>query len=858
MIRSAFRELRMHKLRVALTAAAVVIGVAFVAGTFIFVDTTTKTFDDLLENAYSGVDLQVRTKAKFTEIDNSGGPGRASMNAKLVQQIEDIPGVAFAEGLVGGSATIILHGKPILPQGPPTIGSSWSGREAGGGFRMKQGRAAERDGEVAIDAATAEKYDIAVGKRVKILFPNETGTFRVVGIVGFGKADNLAGATMSVFDLASAQRYYHRAGKVDFISLGLKPTADPDSVKKAITDIAPKNVEVISGTEAIQETTDQISQVLDVMRNVLLVFAGVALFVGAFLIYNTFAISLTQRSRELALLRAIGALRGQVLRTVLTEAALIGIAATLVGIAVGVALAEGLYILFSSFGGDIPRTSLAVELRTIGVSLLAGITVTMASALVPAIRASRVPPVAAMSASGTAQNTSSASSRRTLALGACLFLAAAVTLALGLTGDGGVSDAYLVGASAALAILGVATLGSMAVRPIMAVLGLVFARPFGVSGRCAIDNATRTPRRTMWTAAALMIGMTVVTFAGILTASLERTLRANLGDSMSADLIAFNQTQGGGVSRKIAERFAAVDGVALATSIRTNQARIKGEETPVDSVVPQDIVQVWDVGPVEGKLEDLRPGEIFVHTDYARDHDIHTGDTVRVEFPTTGTKKLRVAGLHSESTFASPIILHRADFESNFTNQLDTTIMVKIEDGADLSTVQRAVKKSIKDFPVVEVFTREEFSKNTSKQIDQLLVMILVLLARAIVTALLGILNTLALSVFERTREIGLLRAVGMTRRQVRSMIRLEAVVISVYGTILGLGLGLIYGWAVLRALREEGFVGMALPEGFAINISGGLLLEMVLTSIIAGIIAAAFPARRAARMDVLKAIASE
>ena len=362
----------------------------------------------------------------------------------------------------------------------------------------------------------------------------------------------------------------------------------------------------------------------------------------------------------------------------------------------------------------------------------------------------------------------------------------------------------------------------------------------------------------MWTAAALMIGMTVVTFAGILTASLERTLRANLGDSMSADLIAFNQTQGGGVSRKIAERFAAVDGVALATSIRTNQARIKGEETPVDSVVPQDIVQVWDVGPVEGKLEDLRPGEIFVHTDYARDHDIHTGDTVRVEFPTTGTKKLRVAGLHSESTFASPIILHRADFESNFTNQLDTTIMVKIEDGADLSTVQRAVKKSIKDFPVVEVFTREEFSKNTSKQIDQLLVMILVLLALAIVTALLGILNTLALSVFERTREIGLLRAVGMTRRQVRSMIRLEAVVISVYGTILGLGLGLIYGWAVLRALREEGFVGMALPEGFAINISGGLLLEMVLTSIIAGIIAAAFPARRAARMDVLKAIASE
>jgi putative ABC transport system permease protein len=842
--RATLKGLLAHKLRLGLTALAIVLGVAFVSGTFILTDTMGRAFDDLFATVNQGVAVEVTGVPKF-EANQFGDTAGAAERVpeSLLPTIQQVDGVKAAEGGIAGYAQLVdKNGKAIGTGGAPNIGVSWTTDPALNPLRLREGRGPQATGEIVVDAATAGSHDLHVGDRVTVLLQGPSMQATIVGIAGFGSADNLGGATLVAFDTQTAQQVFDAPDLFDAIDVAAEPGVTPEELKTRIQRVLPADFQAKTGQETAQKQSDDIKNALSFFNIALLVFAVIALFVGSFIIFNTFQILITQRTRELALLRALGASPAQIRRSVIVEATIVGLFSSTVGLAFGFLLAIGLKALLTAFGIDLPSTTLQLMPRTIIAAFLVGVGTTLFSSIMPAVRASRVAPIAALRESQPAEFRFS--TRRTV-VGSVVTVIGITVLLVALFG-GGSSAAARVGLGAATIFFGVAVLSPLIVRPVARFLG----RPLrGVARRLGRENAMRNPKRTASTAAALMIGLGLVAFVSVFAQSIKASSNKILEETLKADYIVTNP-QFTGFSQNVAGRLREDPAFSAVSEFRQGIFGLDGRAQTLQGVDPATLQDVMQVEMRSGSLSDLGDGDVMVFQDTADSHGWTVGDSIQMEFARTGKKDLKITGIYTDNRLLGNFIVTLSTFDQNFVEKLDIVVLAKTAPGVSAADAKAAATRVAKDFPNVQLDDQAEFRQRQANQINVLLGMVTALLGLAIIIALFGIVNTLALSIYERTREIGLLRAVGMLRKQVKSMIRWESVIIAVFGALLGTAIGIFFGWALVHALRSQGITELAIP--------GGQLIVYILVAALFGVLAAIFPARRAAKLDVLKAIAYE
>ncbi|MFG2007053.1 ABC transporter permease [Spirillospora sp. NPDC048911] len=838
-----------HKLRLALTALSIVLGVGFVAGTYVLTDTINKTFTELFTETTKGLDVVVRGKEAFGGGDNA--EQRQPLPAAALQQIAGVEGVKAAEGAVSGYAQFVgKNGKPVTTGGAPTIGVSTSTTpELSEGVSVRSGSLPKGSGQVAVDARTAEKQGFTVGSKVKLIFQGPAREFTVSGVVGFGEADNLAGATLAAFDLATAQDVLNRRGVFDEVDVVAADGVSPESLRDRIQARVGSGFEALTGEQYAEENAKAVGQFTNVINIALLSFAFVALFVGSFIIVNTFSIILAQRTRELALLRCMGASRRQLMRSVLAEAAIVGFVASLIGLGAGILIAIGLQGLFEALGADLPSTSLEIKPRTIVVGMVVGLGVTVLASLAPALRATRVPPVAAVQEATMAAPARVGWPRVTV--GAVVAALGVAALMVGLFADQAGNRLVTVATGAVLIFLGVAVLSPLIARPMSRVLGWPFAHWAGQPGKLARENAMRIPRRTASTAAALMIGLALVSLVTIFAASLKASSAKILDQAVAADYILTGPSGGfTGFSPDAVRQLSRQPQIEAATGIRSGSFKLDGQSKNLSGIDPVSYSRTVRTDTTSGALADLAQGGLAVRKDVAEDKGWKVGDTVTMQFPVGGADRIPLRAIYEDNQINGEYMLSLRDYQRHYQDQLDVFGFVKARPGVAPAESRAAVDRVLAQFPSVQVRDQAEFKQEQEDQINQILILFYVLLALAVIIAFIGIINTLALSVLERVRELGLLRAVGMTRGQLRAMIRWEAVIISVLGAVLGLGVGVFFGWTLVSALDEEGITEFALPVG--------TLIGMVVAAGLVGVVSAILPGRRAARIDVLRAVTTE
>ena len=833
-----------------LTALSIVLGVGFVAGTFVLTDTMNKAFSDLFTQVTAGSDIIVRAEAAFTpsQLGPGGGGGdeRKPVPEDVLATVQSVSGVADASGTVTGYAQMIdpATGDAIGGVGPPTLGASWTDGPTSP-LSLREGEPPAGPTDVGVDAATAKKFDLAIGDTITILFQGPPQEFTITGILGFGEADNLAGATLAAFDVATAQKVLDKVGEFDQIDVVADDGTSVSDLRTSIQAELPKGIEAVKSSDVADEQAKQLQEALGFFRTALLVFAFIALFVGAFIIFNTFSIIVAQRTRELALLRAIGASRGQVMTSVVVEAFVTGLLASALGLIAGIGIAIALKGLLSAFGIDLPSTSLQLEPRTVVVAFVVGTVVTIISSIFPARRAARVAPVQALRESA---DSASGSLRRRLIVGLILTGAAVAALLYGLFGNPS-NAGSLIGLGAAATFVGIAILLPLGARPLARVIGAPIRR-LGIQGKLGRENAMRNPRRTASTASALMIGLGLVAMVTVLAASLKASLDLTLEKALKADLVLTTSSQTP-FSPDVADRVRDVDGVASVSQFRQGGFRVDGQTAFLTGVDPATVDQVATLELSPEAIQGLEDGKIVVFDDVMKDEGWKVGDTIATEFATVGKAPLVIGGTFSEnSLLGTNYVVSLDTYDQYFQQQLDAFVMVKLEPGADAATVQASVVAATSEFGNVEVQDQTAFRDQQAGFIDQLLGLISALLAFAILIALFGIVNTLGLSIFERTRELGLLRAVGMSRKQIKRMIRWESVIISIIGALLGVVIGVFFGFALQQALASEGVTELVIPVG--------TLVIYVVFAALAGVLAAIWPARRAAKLDVLESISYE
>ncbi|MGZ4609591.1 MAG: ABC transporter permease [Actinomycetes bacterium] len=847
MFTATIRGMFAHKLRLVLTTASIALGVAFLAGTLILTDTMKLAFDQLFGKVSSGTDAVVRQESAYTA--SSGiSTSRAPVAASVLDRVKRVDGVAAAEGSVSGYALLTdTHGRAVLTNGgAPTVGYSLPRDTAlRGDVHLRPGHAPRDGHEVAIDATSAAKHPLALGSHIKVLFRGPTREFTVVGTVGYGSEKDLGGTSAAYFDSATAQRVLGAPGVYDTIDVRAADGVTDTQLATRLDRVVPKGAEAVTGAQVAKESSDAIHKQFKFLNILFGVFAGIALFVGSFIIWNTFTMIVTQRSREIALLRAVGATRRQVMRNLLAEAALLGAAASVVGIALGVGVARGLNVLMSALGFSLPSTSMQIQGRTIWVSLLVGTLVTVLAALVPARRATKVLPVEALQ---DATPGAKSPSKLRAAFGVLLTGGGVAAILTGLYGGAG-GNIVLLGILATL--VGVITLGPLGARPLASLIGSPL-RWRGVSGDLARQNAMRNPRRTASTASALMIGLTLVVSMGVFASSLKASFGTILGDSTNADLyVTSSSVQAGGYSPEASKAVAAVPGVDTVSPTGFGEARFAGVGTSYSSVDPATVERVLKLDISSGSAKTLGTDGVLVSTKVATAHRWKVGDLVPAEFASTGKHSFRVAGIFGNKGYLDgDYIISIAAQEANEGDRLDSSALVLVKKGADVGTVKDRITAALADHPDAKVLTQKGYQHDIAGIVDQLLAFVSAMLLLAVVIALLGIVNTLALSVFERTRELGLLRAVGMTRAQVRSMVRYESVVISLIGAGVGAGIGVGLGLALAQSLKGDGITEVSVPSG--------QIALYVLAAAVAGVLAAVGPARSAAKVDVLKAVVTD
>jgi putative ABC transport system permease protein len=853
MIRTALKTVFAHKLRLALTALSVMIGVAFIAGTFIFTDTIDKTFSQLFEDVFEGQDVIVQGVSEF-DVGFSGPP---PIDESVLETVLAVPGVEAAEGSVGSLAVIYdKEGEGIVPTGPPTLGSSLTeDLRLAGNASIREGRPPEGPGEVAIDAATADNNDLFVGDVVQIQTPMEVGEFEIVSIIRFGESDNMAGATFAGFELETAQRLFDLEGKLSAISVVAEEGVSPDLLRNSIAAAIPADVEAVTAADEAADQSDALSESLGFLQTALLIFALVAVFVASFIIQNTFRIIVRQRQKELALMRAVGATGSQVVWMVVIEAVIVGIVASIVGIAFGFVIAQGLTSVMAAIGFDMPSTSAPLATRTIVVGVAVGLGVTVAAAVLPAIRASRIPPVAALQDVDVRLRMSD---RKRTIYGSIVLAAGLALILNGLFGDildlGPLNELTAVGVGALLVFLAVSMLSSLVVKPLARFLGWPLPRFDNLTGTLAVENSVRKPRRTATTASALMIGLALVAFFFILGDSIKASAGAAIEEGLRADYVVNVDGFSGGFSPSLGESLSEAPEIEAVTALRFGFWDRDGSDEFLMGIDTATVDQTIFLGVTQGSIEALGRGGVMVEEGIFEDEGWVVGETIPMGFATTGLQQVEVVGTYTEAgvvqaNFLVSLDFYKANFEGYGTD-VDFVLAIKAAAGVPLETSRAVVDTAAEDFANVTVRDQAEYRKSQEDQVNQLLIMFNALLILAVIIAVFGIANTLALSIFERTREIGLLRAVGMSRGQIRRMIRWEAMIVAIIGAILGIVVGLFFGIVVTAALSSQGIDVLSIP---AVQIIG-----LVIFGAVAGLMAAILPARRAAKLNILEAIAYE
>lgn len=855
MFKVALKNLLGHKLRTLFTAVAVALGVGFMSGTFVLTDTVSSSFDTIFTEAYAGLDAQVRGKSAFEVSSFDGGELRPDIDPALVDTVRGVDGVAVAEPVVSTFGSVLADdGGPLNSTGAPTVAANWTGNQAIDVFTVEEGRAPEGPTEAVVDELTADAGDFEVGETIGVQTLKGAVDLELVGIVKFGENGNLGGASFVMMETQAALDTFTLTGQVQGIAVigeeGLTQQQVVDRVQPALPD----GVEVVTSEALTDEAQDLIGSFVDTLRLVLTVFALIALAAGAFLIYNTFGIVIGQRIRELALLRALGSARRQVLTSVVVEAGVIGLVASILGLIGGIALAVVLQTLLATTGLGEAGAAPVVAPRTIVVSLLVGVLVSVLCALVPGLRASRVPPIAALREVATDDPKPS---KVRLVIGLGLVALGLLLLVAGSQGSGNGAIAQAA-AGTVLVFAGTVVLGPYIVPTLTGILGAPL-RVFGVAGRLGRDNARRSPKRSAGTAAALMLSVTLITFIAVFALSFGKSINAAIDEHFKGDI----ELIGAGfgfptLSLDVVDQLQDRPEVAAATGVQRGSIQLDGATRPVYGVRFSDVLDVYDLGEVEGDLASLGPDQIAVDRETAQLGLYGIGRELPVTFPNGESGTLTVGAIYDDGAIVAQnsdghYLVSDEVFRTRFpeTAQAVQRIDVTAADGVGVEELRSVVREVAEDFPSAEVRDVQEIKDENNRQLTFSLAIFFALLGLALVIGALGVAITVALSVFERTREIGLLRSVGATRRQLVGSITGESVILTLLGTVLGLVIGSAGGIAIMRAQRDT-------IDTLRISISPGFVVGVLVLSVVIGVLASVIPGWRAARMDVLDAVTVE
>jgi len=848
--RLSMSSLRAHKRRFAGTFLAVFLGVAFLAGTLVMGDTLRANFDTMFGDATSGTDAVVRSADAITTPGESEGV-RQPVSTALLKTIGQVPGVAAAAPSIQGAGQLVgANGEAIGGKGPPTLAGNWITDPKLNPYRLAEGRTPARPGEVVINRGAADKGHLEIGDTTTLRTPNPVKV-TIVGLATFGGEDGMAQVTFTGMTQADAEKYLTaKPGEASSISVRAGPGISQTQLADRLTPVLPKGVEAITGQQSAQENTDMISsQFLTIFTTFLLVFSGIALLVATFSIHNTFAIVIAQRTRENALLRALGASRRQVTAATVTEASVVAVAASAAGLAGGIGIAAGLKALFPAIGFPFPEGDLVIKTLSMVLPLAVGIIVCLGSALMPAVRAGRTAPLAALRE--TAVDQSGASRVRAVTGTALALLAVSATL----TGVLISPSLLLAGVGAVLALVAFVVLGPVASSTAVRVLGSPLDRLRGVTGGLARRNALRSPRRTAATASALMIGVAVVSLFTVFGASLKATMDQTVSRSFAGDVAVSTPSfgaGGSGLSPELAGAIGKLPEVDTAVGLGRGVAEVDGKGRALTVTDPTALARTFDLGTVQGSLRSLgTDGIAITRTEADRQH-LTTGSTAQLAFTDGQKKAFTVRAIYGQSELAGDYVITRAAWSPHRTQDSDTLVAVSFKEGVSTAKGKAAVDSIAAHYGNPQVQTRHEYAQSSAGGIDMMLTLVYALLALAVLIALLGIANTLTLAIHERTRELGLLRAVGQTRSQLRAMVRWESVLVAAFGTLGGLALGAFLGWVLVKA--SDG----ASDSAFAFALPPVQLVVVALVGVTAGALAGLRPARRAARLDVLRAIATE
>ena len=847
MFRLTWRNLVARKVRLVMSTLAIVLGIGFLAGVLTFSHGLGATFDNIIEGSTS--DALVRTEGEVS-FQASGAGTTKLVEPQVVDRLAELPEVAAADGSVDGVGAYLLgkDGKLVGGTGAPTLVFNYYDSVNAAGdpiLILESGEWPDQPGEINLDASSADRGDYEVGDEVTLLLP--TGelrqTFELVGTSNFN-GGGTAGATLALLETSAAQDLFlDGEDAYTTVSLTAAEGVSQTELADAAKTVLPDGFTAVTGQEVIDESDEQIGQFLDVISYFLIAFAVIAIVVGAFIIFNTFSILVSQRVRESALLRALGASRRQVTRSVLIEAFLMALLGSTLGLLVGLGLARGLAAVFRSQGLDIAGDVLVLTPATVIAAYVVGITVTMVAAFVPARRAAKVPPVAALRDDLTVQE--KALGRRRLVLGTIALLVGAALMAAGLVGAPG-ADAAWIGAGAVIWVITVAVMAPILGRPVLLACRAVFGKLFGTTGKLAGENALRNPRRTGATASALMIGLAVVSAVGVLASSLSATNDELVDREFRSDFLVQSPSFQG-FPTKVGDEMAEVDGVGTVSRMQGSVALVKKDQTFVMGV-DDAFGDIYELDMRRG-TQQMSGDQTILSASTAADLDADVGTSLPMAFPGGQTVDLEVVGIFEDTPITQGVTLPIKVLEDVGLRRNDSMLSINVAEGADVDEVHDALDAVVEDLPIVTVQDKEGFADLIKQQVNQLLFMIYGLLALAVIIAVIGIVNTLGLSVIERTREVGLLRAVGLSRRRLRLMITLESIAIAVLGAVLGLVVGLLIGVALRQSLSEDLTV-LSLPLGS--------LVVFLVIAVVFGVLAAIVPAVRASRMKVLDAIATE
>ena len=844
MIRIAWRSLIAHKLRSFLTVLAIVLGVAMISGTYVFTDQINKAFDQIFTEAYKGTDVTITRKMSFT----TQLGGFAGLPESMVEDVRAVDGVQEAHGYISGQGAIAIDGKVVETGGSPTLFFSYVPSELSATSYV-DGAPPSQPGEVGIVRKIADDEGLSIGSPLTVIADTGAYEARVSGVFTFGSESSLGGSLLLNTTLEDGQAWFNLKGRVSEIDVKGKDGVSPDELASRIRAVLPKDADVKTGQQAAADQSAEISDAIGSFLNpVLLSLGGVAVLVGAFIIFNAFSMTVAQRRREFAMLRALGASRRQVMLSITGEALLMGVLASLVGLLAGLGFAAAVNALMKALNVAIPLSGLVLLPRTVIVGLVVGISITMLSAVVPALRATRVPPVAALQEGSTLPP--SRFSRFTPYMAGAVALLGVLGLLNGMYGVGSTTQRLLtMAAGAVLLFMAVAMLSKYFVAPVAGFIGWPLTRLAKTSGRLARDNSMRNPARTAATASALMIGLGVVVFVAVFAQGLKSSFIDSFDKVVRADYVVagknFLMLPGDTLAR-----VQSVPAVAAAAGIDFQQVQVNGDESTLPAlyaVDPYDFGRVWSFEWLDGDdtaLSKLGSDGAIVEEQTADSLDLRVGKTFKL-LTADGTKaELKVLGIYRDPMMINGITVSTATYDALFSRPQLFMVLATTAGGSDAD--RAAIEAAVADVPTAEVMTAAEYKDSMVGQLNMLLNLLYGLLAMSVIISLFGIVNTLVLSVYERTREIGLLRAIGASRRQIRRSVRYESVITSVIGGVLGIVVGVAFAYVVTTRL---GGIGIS----FSVPVVQ--LVVFLVVSIVVGVIAAILPARRAARIDILEAI---